>query len=938
MDRVWFSFLRPVVFLVFVCGPLIASGKSEPVDLSNDVVQVSAELGDPERNATEALNEFRAVSDQALLGLPFAYVIPFPTAGLVTMISFELPAGARFVELSARDNEYGEQQRIECTQSGTQVECPFDGSPFFQEPMTMGVIHETSGTQIVSMTMVSDSGATEPQSVSVEVSEDSGRTAVVDVLVLYSESMPRIFPGNALRSQVETWFSVTNRILADSGVLIRLRQVGLERFDYPEEASVFQARSDVGDSVKGRALRDKYHADVAIYYRPMPNPTIPKPCGVAPLGLAQSYLGDSGWLFVVVHHPFLCIGVGTSIFAHELGHALGLGHNIEVPKGNSPRGYWEFSRGAIINQNEFNGTIMAANATNRFSNPAIICPSGVPCGVDATDPDFGADAALSLNSTRFLAEQARQADVLSSDDLGISLRKLNMDTTIGLMTVRADVNNYAKQQINSIEFNLLIPSGLELQSVKGPATCNGPANGHLDCVIDGISGMDAVAVDFDFNLGVGNQSLGAHLTNEQSLAFNNDSVLDVGFDVEVLLNSISIEPDFGSFGDILFFELGIFRDIQLPAEVKVSVTLPTVPVPLMSTHNFTVKGFDINTGSVSEESFFCTTNNNRIECPTILMRPANDPEFQIPANQSEGASLALILAGDTDPDQVVVEVEVISDSDLTPYNNQLPNSAPGTFAVGPEMNGSWFDPSHDGEGFVIEILEGGTAVVYWFTYDKQGKQAWFAGAGAWADNQIIIKDAVIAHGGLFGPGFDPAEVVRETWGDITITFEDCNNARVNYAGAPGFGSGAQQLTRLTALAGGGCQDNTGNENTGGLSGSWFDPSHDGEGLVIEQLSSTLGVVYWFSYTPQGEQAWFVGLADINGRTLTVSEATRGEGGRFGIGFDPTLVSRPHWGTFSVEFTDCNNAAMSYSSDEFGFGDQEMTRLTARAGHACLSLQ
>ena len=47
------------------------------------------------------------------------------------------------------------------------------------------------------------------------------------------------------------------------------------------------------------------------------------------------------------------------------------------------------------------------------------------------------------------------------------------------------------------------------------------------------------------------------------------------------------------------------------------------------------------------------------------------------------------------------------------------------------FTGAWFDPTHDGEGFLIEILDGGpfgvsgnVALAYWFTYDPEGNQAW----------------------------------------------------------------------------------------------------------------------------------------------------------------------------------------------------------------------
>ena len=50
-----------------------------------------------------------------------------------------------------------------------------------------------------------------------------------------------------------------------------------------------------------------------------------------------------------------------------------------------------------------------------------------------------------------------------------------------------------------------------------------------------------------------------------------------------------------------------------------------------------------------------------------------------------------------------------------------------TYAVLDEtMSGSWYDPTRDGEGIVLEILPDGRQLAYWFTYDIDGNQATYA--------------------------------------------------------------------------------------------------------------------------------------------------------------------------------------------------------------------
>ena len=45
------------------------------------------------------------------------------------------------------------------------------------------------------------------------------------------------------------------------------------------------------------------------------------------------------------------------------------------------------------------------------------------------------------------------------------------------------------------------------------------------------------------------------------------------------------------------------------------------------------------------------------------------------------------------------------------------------------ISGVWFNPESTGEGFVVEVIEDGRGVVYWFTYaaDGSGEQVWLTG-------------------------------------------------------------------------------------------------------------------------------------------------------------------------------------------------------------------
>jgi len=89
--------------------------------------------------------------------------------------------------------------------------------------------------------------------------------------------------------------------------------------------------------------------------------------------------------------------------------------------------------------------------------------------------------------------------------------------------------------------------------------------------------------------------------------------------------------------------------------------------------------------------------------------------------------------------------------------------------------GAFFDTARDGEGFHLAVEgTGSTFVMTWYTY-LDGKQVWIIGSGVRNGSRIVFAPMVITSGANFGSEFNPADVVRETFGTITIDFSDCNN-------------------------------------------------------------------------------------------------------------------------------------------------------------------
>lgn len=123
-----------------------------------------------------------------------------------------------------------------------------------------------------------------------------------------------------------------------------------------------------------------------------------------------------------------------------------------------------------------------------------------------------------------------------------------------------------------------------------------------------------------------------------------------------------------------------------------------------------------------------------------------------------------------------------------------------------DLSGSWYDPSHEGEGFVVEQLTADSAAVFWFTYDETGNQTWLLNTGTVEDGKISFPGTVQPVGGVFGRSFDPATVERKVWGDLNLEL-DCTAGKASYQTSSGSHSdGFQDLVPLTRLQNSGCGD------------------------------------------------------------------------------------------------------------------------------------
>ncbi len=251
------------------------------------------------------------------------------------------------------------------------------------------------------------------------------------------------------------------------------------------------------------------------------------------------------------------------------------------------------------------------------------------------------------------------------------------------------------------------------------------------------------------------------------------------------------------------------------------------------------------------------------------------------------------------------------------------------FVVEAGTSSAWFDTERDGEGFVLEILPDNRAVMYWFTYDTDGNQDWYIAVGDVVGNRVFFPQLLQISGGVFGPGFDPDAVTETVVGSATFIWSGCDTGSMKWQ--IGTQRGRMNLTRLSRLMGVDC----GNILLPPiliqalLSGSWYDPSHNGEGYTLEVLFDQRLLVYWFGFGPNGERRWFFGIGSINGEVLEFPEMLTSRGGVFGPGFDPGAVEILPWGALELEI-DCDGGEARFVPTEDGFapGTLDLIRLSS----------
>ena len=244
-----------------------------------------------------------------------------------------------------------------------------------------------------------------PNVVQNDSAEDDG--SEIDVLVVYTPNGRRSAGGHqGIRTLMELLVQETNQAYRDSDVRQRIRLVAATEVDYeldsvsglPEALRDLTGKAD-GHMDEVHHIRDLYAADLVLLYK-TGGGGLAWHIADAPAATAESRgFSVSNW----------------HVFAHELGHNMGLMHERADDPRNLPHPYshgYTFRHRGVQYQ-----TIMATGGELlRFSNPRQLFPNdlGVPLGrlgeTPTSSPNGPADAARSLNETALSVANFRSSE------------------------------------------------------------------------------------------------------------------------------------------------------------------------------------------------------------------------------------------------------------------------------------------------------------------------------------------------------------------------------------------------------------------------------------------------------------------------------------------------------------------------------------------------
>lgn len=254
------------------------------------------------------------------------------------------------------------------------------------------------------------------------------------------------------------------------------------------------------------------------------------------------------------------------------------------------------------------------------------------------------------------------------------------------------------------------------------------------------------------------------------------------------------------------------------------------------------------------------------------------------------------------------------------------------------FSGLWYDQTRPGEGYVIEILSDGRALLAWYTYPpplKVGDQRWVFAQGRVQDHGLVFDDAFMTENGRFDLQYDPSVVRYIPFGKVNVAFDRCGHGFLEYESVdPEYGSGRYEITQLTHNGTNSCAGGGTDIAHSRFSGAWG--GRPAEGLFLNVQSDGRAFATWYTYDFAYSQVWLFGEGRIVGDKLVFEDMMLPRGGLFGEDFDAPSVRFEPWGRMELTFRGCNSMTVDYNALLGGYrlGTLTFNRVSVPLGVNC----